>query len=206
MNETHPGDIRLTIDLRTPPPPPPPGNVAVEALTELKVLMTDAPPAPQRLRVCPACDEPMVAYALSCPGCGVDMRTARPRKEAPQRSDRLSRVVAAVARSLLFGLMLAAAAKGSYLLLAGDSIAPKAATKSALQKAAAAEEFFEIATGSITRNVDDLESQGLRLPPGVELAILKDQNGYCIEARHDQLAKPWHISRGSGQPARGRCP
>lgn len=199
-----------TIDLRPPsgpppPPPPPPPGIQGEARHELADLSERALGGPKRYRLCIRCEEPLPAAALNCPNCGADMRFVRPVQTQPQRTDRLSRVVAVLLRFLLLGALLVTAALGSTLLWKGDAIAPRAAVRSTLVEAARAAQFYEGEHGHMTRNESDLEIFGLRMPPDVRLAIFNEERGFCIEARHARLDRTWHITAGRGEPMRGGC-
>jgi hypothetical protein len=92
------------------------------------------------------------------------------------------------------------------IAVAGD-VGPRDETEGALKNAATAEESFRTGHPHYTTKVWQLKREGLRYDEkAIDLFVSwADERGYCIEARHNDLAKARHYDSDDGRPFAGRC-
>lgn len=79
--------------------------------------------------------------------------------------------------------------------------------ESALKNAATAEESYAtVNDGRYTRDIADLEREGLQVPPNVKLRVVgRARDGYCIEGRARGIDGTMHYSSTTGSPEAGSC-
>jgi hypothetical protein len=78
--------------------------------------------------------------------------------------------------------------------------------ESTLKNAATAQESFATTNaGAYTDQIDDLEGEGLQVPPEIVLTVLAGGGQYCLEASSEELDATIYYSSTEGTPLPGTC-
>ena len=76
----------------------------------------------------------------------------------------------------------------------------------ALQRVVSAQENIHAETGAYTNDLAKLIEQGVSVPAGTSLVVARgDASGYCVQASHEELGGPWHVSNTQPTVTDGAC-
>ena len=107
---------------------------------------------------------------------------------------------------VILGACTSGSAPGSEDVIGQVDKAKQLEIDTALQRAASAQENIRAETGAYTNDLAKLIEQGVSVPPGTSLIVARgDASGYCVQASHEELGGPWHVSNTAPTVTDGAC-